>query len=86
MWKVPASRPDERQGDIRGNAMASPSSEAPDSLQRCVDQNESPWARTPAPDGRSANSSGPPERHLKRAKPRRALHAGTQCAAEAHLR
>lgn len=57
-----------------------------------MDQNKSPPERTSTPDGNSSHvkavvsSSGPAAEHLNQAKSRRALHAGTPCAAGAHLR
>lgn len=57
-----------------------------------MDQNKSPSEQTSAPNGHSSyvnaglNDSGPAAKHLNQAKSRRALHAGTQCAAGAHLR
>lgn len=71
-------------------------------LQRCTSlpaASAGVWIKTKAlqrerqtPDGNSSHvkavvsSSGPAAKHLKQAQSRRALHAGTQCAAGAQLR
>lgn len=78
-------------GSISHYTSAAVLHESPSSLQWCVDQNKSPPEQTSAPDGNSSHvnavvdSRGPAAKHLKQAQPRRALHAGTQCAAGAHL-